>query len=241
MTNGFFIGFALAILLWFLAFLYLKTFVRNRTSPDYILNELQKEVDLLAADIDEKAEQSLQLMEEKINSLREICNEAERRIAVYNRELDKRNNESQALTALSKRPLVERLEVQAGKDQHISIGSTAKTVEAAYRIETRKPRRRPSSLESDTTVPAQSGTESDISLQTTATTGQMPVAPAGQDQVLPPNITKSREPLAFKPRPVNERIAELQKAGFAPDLIAKRLGISFSEVQLYFNFIGKSE
>ncbi|MCL1929284.1 MAG: hypothetical protein FWG07_10910 [Treponema sp.] len=240
MINGFFIGFAVAILLWFLAFLYLKAFVRNRTSPDYILNELQKEVDLLAADIDEKTDQSLQLLEEKINSLREICNEAERRIAVYNRELDNRNNESLTLAVLNKKPLVERLEVQVPKGSGVSAGSTAKTAEAAYRIETRKPHRRRPSLEPDTAVPAQSyATEPTPPVQATAE--QIPVTLSGQEQALPPNITKSREPLAFKPRHVNERIAELQKAGFAPDIIAKKLGISFSEVQLYFNFIGKSE
>jgi len=240
MINGFFIGFAAAILLWFLAFLYLKAFVRNRTSPDYILNELQKEVDLLAADIDEKTEQSLQLLEEKINSLRDICSEAERRISVYNRELDKHDTESHALAVLNKKPLIERLEVQVSKGSGVSAGSTAKAAETAYRIETRKPHRRQSSLEPDTTAPAKPYVTEPIP-PVQAAVEQITVTPSGQEQALPLNITKSREPLSFKPRPIKERIAELQKAGFAPELIAKRLKINLGEVQLYFNLADKSE
>ena len=249
MINGFFAGFAVAILLWFLAFLYLKAFVRRRTSPDYILDLLQEEVLQLTADIDEKTEQNLQLVEEKISALREVCSEAERRIAVYNRELEKHDNETQALTILNNRPLIERLEVQTGRGRQIPAGSIAKTVEAAYRnplqktveaevplrIETRKPHRQVSSSESNTAAPVQSNIELSQSEQKAAE--HIPAVP--QEQALPINITKSREPLAFKPRPMKERIAELQKAGFAPDYIAKRLRISLSEVQLYFNFAEK--
>ena len=174
--NGFFIGFALAILLWFLAFLYLKAFVRRRTNPDYILEILKEEIRQLEADIDEKTEQDLQLLEEKISSLREICAEAERRIAVYNRELEKQSKETSTLAALNKKPLVERLEVKKEKTR--------------------------------------------------------PDAPI--------NITLSPESLAIKPRPVKERIAELQKAGFSPELIAKRLDLNLGEVLLYFNLSEKS-
>ena len=197
--NGFFIGFAVALLLWFMVFLYLRAFVRRRTSPDYILGLLQEDIeqdiDQLKAAIDIKTEESLQLLEEKINALREISSEAERRIAVYNRELEKHNTEKQAMAVLYKKPLVERLEVKKQPQPETEQPSQAK-----------EQKQEPS--------------------------------PA---QALPINITKSREPLAFKPRPVKERIAELAKAGFAPDLIAKRLGISPGEVQLYFNLAEKSE
>ena len=214
MTNGFFAGFALAIVLWFLAFLYLKAFVRRRTSPDYLLDLLQEEVRQLEADIDEKTEQNLQLLEEKIDSLRKICEEAERRITVYNRELEKHGSETRALAELNSKPLVERLTIKS-----------AKTAEAAYRIETRKPHR-----QAALSKPAEQ-----VVLQSDSAETKAPVQPA------PINITKSREPLTFKPRPVKERIAELQKAGFAPELIAKRLDINLGEVQLYFNLAEKPE
>ena len=192
MINGFFIGFALALLLWFFAFLYLKTFVRRRTSPDYILDLLHEDVRQLEAVIDEKTEQELQLLEEKIRSLREICSEAERRIAVLNRELEKQDKEKEAMAALNTKKLVEG-------------------------PETNLPELLPSDVK------------------------QRHYTPAAAEQEMPIKITLSREKLALKPRPVKERIAELQKAGFSPELIAKRLDLNVGEVQLYFKLAEKSE
>ncbi|MDR2210280.1 MAG: hypothetical protein LBO65_02265 [Spirochaetaceae bacterium] len=100
--NLFFTVLALALLLWFLALLYLRSYVKRRTSPDRILALLQEEVLQLEADIDEKTEQNLQLLEEKINTLRGLCAEAERRIAVYNRELTRKNAEEAAFAALGR-------------------------------------------------------------------------------------------------------------------------------------------
>jgi len=100
--NWFFAAAALALLLWFFALLYLKSFVRQRTSPDHILGLLQEEVRQLEADIDEKTERDLQLLEDKIQALREICAEAERRIAVYSREIERRGKEAQALAVLER-------------------------------------------------------------------------------------------------------------------------------------------
>ena len=204
--NGFFIGFAVALLLWFMVFLYLRAFVRRRTSPDYILGllqeDIQQDIDQLKAAIDIKTEESLQLLEEKISALREISSEAERRIAVYNRELEKNNTEKQAMAVLYKKPLVERLEVRKPPVQT-------------------EPVNKPVQMEP-------------VNTPTQAEPVNKPTPPE-PEQPLQINITKSREPLAFKPRPVKERIAELAKAGFAPELISKRLGISPGEVQLYFN------
>ena len=185
--NGIFIGLALGFLLLFFIFIYLKAFVRKRTSLAYILEELQEEVIQLEADIDVKTEQNLQLLEEKIRSLREVCNEAERKIALLNRELEKQNNETKTLEALSKKPPEKKPEAQIYKKS------------------------RP--------LPAAN-----------VNTGASPL-----------NITLSHEKLAIKPRPIKERIAELQKAGFAPELIAKRLELNPGEVQFYFNLAGKPE
>ena len=186
MINGFFIGFALSLLLWFLAFLYLKTFVRRRTSPDYILDLLHEDIRQLEAVIDEKTEQELQLLEEKIRSLRDICIEAERRIAVLNRELEKRDKETKAMAALSKKQPASR---------------------------------------SDAPV---------LDLP-------MPAPPPALEETRPIHISFSREKLDIKPRPVKERIAELQKAGFSPELIAKRLDLNVGEVQFYFRLAEKPE
>ena len=197
MLSGFFIGFALALLLWFAAFLYLKSYVRRRTSPDYILALLQEEVRQLEADIDEKTEQDLQLLEEKINALREICTEAERRIAVYSRELEKRETENQVFSALNISPLLKKLDVTAPAKQPAS----AKPPASAEQL--------------------------------------VSVKPPGSAKPPAPNIVVSQNPLSIKPPPMKDRIAELYKAGFNADLIAKRLGLNLGEVKVYFNLLEK--
>jgi DNA-binding Lrp family transcriptional regulator len=195
--NGFFAGFAIALLVWFFVFLYLKAFVRRRTSPDYILELLQKEVRELEADIDKKTEQNLELLEEKILALREICGEAERRIAVYSRELEKRSAEKETMTALNNKSAALKTGKKTAKKDKIVPIRNPKAAAAAYR--------------------------------------HTPPSPKGEVPHLPESaITFSHEELAIKPRPVKERIAELEKAGLPPELIAKRLDLNPEEVRLYF-------
>ena len=176
--NGFLLGTALAILLWFFAFLYLKNFVRRRTSLDYILGHLQEEVSQLEADIDQKTEQDLQLLEEKIHALREICAEAERRILVYHNELEKREKETQTLTKINKIPLSERIELASQ-------------------------------------------------------------APPPAEKPVQQQINFSKEPLTLKKPPIKDRIAELHKAGFSQEIIAKKLGLKKGEIDLYFRLAEK--
>ncbi|MDR0448609.1 MAG: hypothetical protein LBH07_08060 [Treponema sp.] len=219
--NSFFIGLALAVLLWVFSFLYFISFIRRRTSPDHILAMLQEEVQQLAAIIDEKTEQNLQLLEEKIRSLREICTEAERRIAVYNRELEKREQEIKTLSIIKApvKPEVKGQKIQDYPDlqENNKLHSVdVKTAEKAYRVQTKRPRHKPVSPPSPLSEPA------DLT-----------------EPAVMPTITLSKNPLNIKPPPIRDRIAELYKAGFSPDLIAKRLGLKLGEVKLYVNLAEK--
>ena len=45
-------------------------------------------------------------------------------------------------------------------------------------------------------------------------------------------VTRSARPLAPKPLPFAERVAELYRAGFSSNLIASRLGATITEVEL---------
>jgi hypothetical protein len=184
--NWFFAAAALALLLWFFALLYLKSFVRQRTSPDHILSLLQEEVRQLEADIDEKTERNLQLLEDKIQVLREICTEAERRIAVYGRELERRERETQALAVLER-----------------SRGALAPP-----KKHTEKPRPEPLK----------------IIVSPESTVLQQPVVK---------QFSVDKQPS------LKDRIAELYRAGFSPELIAKQLGLTSGEVTLYINMVKK--
>jgi len=221
--NWFFLAAALALLLWFFAMLYLKSLVQRRTGADHILGLLQEEVRQLEADIDEKTEQNLQLLEEKINALREICAETERRIAVYGRELEKKEMETQALAALDRGRAAPPEKKRAGAPYHV-----------------RKPAREKTPAKPGTSVPLLATLElRDPALDTADSAYR---AQTGQPSA--PRIIVSGEPLLAKQPPDYDRVAELYRAGFAPELIAKRLRLTLGEVTVYINMCksqGKSQ
>ena len=209
--NWFFAGFALALLLWFFALLYLKSFVRQRTSPDHILALLQEEVRQLEADIDEKTEQDLQLLEDKIVALREICAEADRRVAVLSRELRLR------AFGLSVSPVPAAPPSAAVASSATPVAPSTPSAETPIVVTLGKP------------VPAEGanspGRASPVRGGSAPPSGAPALSQAG------PKIIAA--PIPIKGPPLKDRIAELYRAGFAPEMIAERLGVNVGEVNLY--------
>lgn len=224
--NGIFFFAALAFLLWSAAFLYLRAFVRRRTRPDHILHLLREEITRLEADIDEKTEEDLQLLEEKIAQLREICNEAEKRIAVYTRELENRSGEARVYASLG-RPAPEppkrvrrapnkNVKSRARNDEplikRLEVITPVETAAAAYRAEhehSAPPREKPAP-EPQRAAPEPPQT---------------------------PRVTVAAEQISPRPPPLRERVAELHRAGFTADLISKQLGLAIAETQLYIAMV----
>jgi len=215
--NWFFLAAALALLLWFFALLYLKAFVQRRTSPDHILGLLHDDVYQLQAEfeaeIDAKTEQILQLLEEKMQAVKDACAEAERRIAVYNRELEKREKETKVLSALSETPspLPKKQEKKKAREEG-GLPKPRSSVPLLERVE----------LAAPADVQAATAYEAADSAYR-AQTGQ-PAAP---------KIVVSRD--VTKQPPIKDRIAELYRAGFALELIAKRMGLTPGEATVYVN------
>jgi hypothetical protein len=237
--NWLFLFLALGLLLWFIALFRLKAYIKRRTGADYALGNLREEIRLLEADIDEKTEQNLALLEEKINEVRELCTETEKRIAVYARELARKNAEEAAFAALdpqkipavSAAPSLEdpRRKKTAGKkrgrkNQHSLFDSievqeiTAGRAAKAYQTQARQ---------RSSVLPAKTGED------------RLPAEalPAAQGRQAPrprePRFTVSANPVKAKAPPMKERVAELYRAGFSEDLVAARLGISITEARLY--------
>lgn len=206
---------ALGILLWFFALLYLKSYVRRHTDPGRILGSLREEVRLLEAVIDEKTEHDLELLEERIRSLRELIAEAEKRIAVYAREMDRRGAQDAAFSALRPEKAAER--PAAGRKKNERKGSLLDSLEirelnaaqaaGAYRAQVSAgPAGEPAGPETKPGPPA-------------STQG--------------PRFVRSENPVIPPGPPLRERVAELYRAGFSENLIAVRLGISVTEARLY--------
>ncbi|MDR0399679.1 MAG: hypothetical protein LBH51_01885 [Treponema sp.] len=146
-------------------FIYFHLYIRRRTGRDGVLAACQEEVNRLVAEIDRATDRDAQLVEERIAALRKILEDADRRIALLSRDLDRRRPGTELYTALaSRRP-----------------GSAS------------PPPAEPPAAPSDTAPPRNE----------------------------PPPV-----------RPLTERVQELSRQGLAAPLIAARLGVSISEVEL---------
>jgi hypothetical protein len=226
--NWFFIFIGAALILWFFSLLYMQSIIRRRTSPDYILKLLQEEVNQLHADIDEITEQNLQLLEDKIKTLRELCSEAEKRIAVYGRELEKREKEAHALSALNVPLLPEKEQPPEKKDIKHTEKTFPKPRSSVPLIASLEPR--DTALEAaNAAYRAQTGQ----SLKEPQPSPQASQTSLNGSPLVPPKIVVSRN-ITSKTSD-KERIAELSRAGFPPEAIAKRLGLPLGEVALYVN------
>jgi len=70
-------------------FFYFKWYIKKRTSDPRLLADYRTEVDKLNAEIDSVTDRNLRLVEDRIGRLKTILDDADRRIAVYVRELDR--------------------------------------------------------------------------------------------------------------------------------------------------------
>jgi hypothetical protein len=180
-------------------FVYLHLYIRRRTSHENILANYRDEVNRLIADIDAATDRDAQLVEDRIASLRKLLEDADRRISLLSRDLERRRPGAELYTALGKAPRLAASSPPPAGDAPapgIAVPNIA---------------------------PAASG------IAAPAPSAQLP------DTQWPPG---EGEPVAQPPapaaveRPLTERAAELSRQGIAPELIAARLKVSLSEVQL---------
>jgi hypothetical protein len=166
-----FLGANLVLCALFFVFFYL--YIRRRTGRESILADSREEVNRLIAEIDRATDRDARLVEERITALRKILEEADHRIALLSRDLDRRRASTELYTALGKPASETPVAAPSAPGAAPSGGFT--------------PGAAPGGL---TTVPS-------------------PAAPS-----------------------LTGRVAELSRQGFAAELIAARLGLSLSEVEL---------
>jgi hypothetical protein len=160
-----FSGLSLVLCAFF--FVYFHIYIRRRTSHENLLTRYREEVDRLIAEIDNATDRDAQLVEERITNLKKILEDADRRIGLLSRDLERRRPGTGLYTALGQSPAV-------------------------------------------------------------------PVAPPVA--VAPPPVAAAVAAPAEPPEPpvrsLPERVAELSRQGISPELIAARLKVSLSEVEL---------
>lgn len=95
---------ALALLVSVVSFFILRSYLKRRTSREWIIQEgamkeVMDEVNILLKEIDETTDRNITLVTERERSLRALTAEADKRLKVYIREMDKRpapDNETRA-------------------------------------------------------------------------------------------------------------------------------------------------
>lgn len=152
-----------------LAFIYFRSYIKRRTGDEATIKQIRDEINSLVVYINETTDKDMTLLEDKEKSLRALIEEVDKRLKVYARELERRENSDHALAALAPRAVHE--------------------------------------------------TYSDLSPG---------LAPRERE----PRFVQAGQQIAPEPKPIGEQIRELARSGFSAPVIASRLGISISEVDL---------
>jgi len=88
--------------LWFFLFFYFKWYIKKRTSVSGQLEEYRNEVIKLNAEINSVTDRNLTLIEDKVKKLKELLEEADKRVAVYAGELEKSRRGEALYTSLGR-------------------------------------------------------------------------------------------------------------------------------------------
>lgn len=195
----------ICVALCLLMFFYLSWYVKRRTSAAGLIPEYRNEVYRLIAEIDAATDRDSRLVEERIKKLKEILDEADKRLAVYVKELEK----SKAGEALY---------TQLGRGIKSALNTEIDTIQisnsAAPKLSTVRP-----NVEASGQIYAPP-TQQTLPLDSVATA--VPVVPR----------KKAAEQKPPSKRQIRAHIDILINEGLPPEQIAKQLGISIAEVEL---------
>ena len=200
-------------------FIYCRAYLRRRTGSERILAEFREEVYKLIAEIDAATDKDALLVEERIKTLRSLLEEVDKRISVHLREVDRRQFQEEAYVKLGRKHSVtspfSAVIQPFPKAYDLFSGASAKT-------DTEGDSKTPAAAAKD--IPAAAA----VGFTAPADRGPLPLTrePAG------PRIVRAPREITPNPPPFPEQVAELSKAGLSASLIAARLGVSLSEVEL---------
>jgi hypothetical protein len=193
-------------------------------------------VDKLILEIDSATERDLTLVEDRIKSLRELLEKADRRIAdidrrivVSGREQERRRTQEAAYAALGRQPgLAKSAKREKAENPRVLSLSRGKAGD-------------PPDRKADSAAPAVAEASAEAAAEAADTPhgpapsanspadGTPPVSAAPQE--LPLFVRADRE-IEIEAPSFTEQAAKLSREGFSPDIIALRLGATVAEVEL---------
>ncbi|MCL2478641.1 MAG: Atg14 domain-containing protein, partial [Treponema sp.] len=84
------------------SFLYFRSYINKRTSYEGTIKKIREEVNRLLHDIDEITDRNISLVEDREKQLKELLEETGKRLAVLNREFDRRDNAEKTYRQMGK-------------------------------------------------------------------------------------------------------------------------------------------
>lgn len=236
---------AVDILGLFLIYFLLRRRIEKALSLDSLLESIRKEVRALNIELNETTDRNISLIEDRVKSLHDLLDEADRRIGVAKRELGRRETEAEVYTQL---------------------GRAASRIAGAPPPEAAAPGLRGSALAGQTTAPAArsaapglpagtaglssgaspasggartAGAQPDTAARPAALPGGAPEQagyqtepirlPLGGDK---PSLQISQGPDVIPPKTLREAALDLYRRGFSAEIIANKLGATVAEIEL---------
>lgn len=224
------------LVFWALSFLYFRSYLKDRTGKDRLLAEFADEIDKMISEIDAATDRDVALVEERIRSLRALLEETDKRIGAYRREIDRRVSEERAYGELGRR------RNRPYQDQGGEFRPSSGEVHGAQGVlslgigEGPAPEPESGLSVAERGMPVAAPPIGGPQPLYTAAPQAAPLQAAPPISVPPASeearFVTSEKPIEPKPRSFADRVAELHRAGFSSDLIAKRLGATVAEVDL---------
>lgn len=192
--------------IWF----FLKSRLNRALGLESLLESVRKEVRALDIELNETADRNVSLLEDRMKSLRELLDEADRRMGVVKRELGRREAEREVYSQLGR------------KAHRQPQASPAPKGEEAPELFA-EPKAGPAQTAAAAPLPPE---------PSPPPAGEEPIKLSlGRPQRPLPEVSRAAESV-IPPKSRREEALELYRQGFSADIIAVRLGATVAEIEL---------
>lgn len=202
---------AISLAISIINFFFCRWYIARKTSR--LLSDYRSEVDRMIADIDAATDRDMQLVEERILSVRKVLEDTDRRIAVYLRETQ-RQKEDEAMYA--------------------SLGRGIRAALDSSPVESILARPPASESQPEPPSPPPAKKRESKKRQAPAEAATKPLFQAEEKMAKEPGPHTGAPAEKMKTK---EQIAHMASQGLAPAAIASSLGISLAEVDLALNLL----
>jgi hypothetical protein len=110
---------ALAIAGYFIVYLILKAKLRTYVDPKAILESIREEIDRIIVELNSTTDRNITLLEDKVQSLTTLLEQADRKIGILRREIEKHEMGTKVYSELARGG--QRLEEPEEQDRHTQV------------------------------------------------------------------------------------------------------------------------